>query len=184
MPIDQKITRMCVSALKSPTIILLSCGARNLSDPLPEICRKLILILHSCRLFVLSQHNARLRIMHFMSLTTIVCNCTLFRFLHTQSIALLQWIPWITSRIFGVFYIPCGASAFILLPVLPIRSLLLCRDKDGVDVVEDRQWTSLLMLEDSLALLDRLYRLSVFRERLKRLRMLWSTRRESAIAQD
>lgn len=54
-------------------------------------------------------------------------------------------------------------------PVLLIRSLLLCRDKDGVDVVEDRQWISLLMFEDSLALLDRLYRLSAFRQRLKRL---------------
>lgn len=51
--------------------------------------------------------------------------------------------------------------------LLPIRSLLLCRDREGVDVVEDRQWISLLMFEDSLALLDRLYRLSVFRERLK-----------------
>jgi hypothetical protein len=56
--------------------------------------------------------------------------------------------------------------------VLLIRSLLLCRDRDGVDVVEDRQWISLLMFEDSLALLDRLYRLSVFRERLKLLKTI------------
>lgn len=72
-------------------------------------------------------------------------------------------------RIFpSTFDVPCGASGFVLAPGLPIRSLLLCRDKDGVDVVEERPWTSLLMFDDSLALLERLYRLSFFRERLKR----------------
>lgn len=74
-----------------------------------------------------------------------------------------------TLQIFPVIFdIPCSTSAFVLVPCLPIRSLLLCRDKDGVDVVEERPCTSLLMFEDSLALLDRLYRLSIFRKRLKR----------------
>ena len=74
------------------------------------------------------------------------------------------------ADIFSYLNVPCSVSAFVLIPDLLIRSLLLCRDKDGVDVVEERPWTSLLMFEDSLALLDRLYRLSIFRERLKRQR--------------
>lgn len=94
------------------------------------------------------------------SLRYIVCAYAIHSLI-TDTIATLQIFP-------ATFDVPCGVSAFVLVPGLLIRSLLLCRDKDGVDVVEERPWTSLLMFEDSLALLDRLYRLSIFRERLKR----------------
>lgn len=49
-----------------------------------------------------------------------------------------------------------------------ILSLLLFLESDGVDVVDEKPWTSLLMFDESLTLLDLLDRLSVFRELLQK----------------
>ena len=54
------------------------------------------------------------------------------------------------------------------LPVFRSRSLLLFRDNDGVDALDEKQGTSLLTFDDSL--LDLLYLRSVFRGRLKSIR--------------
>lgn len=45
-------------------------------------------------------------------------------------------------------------SASEILGLLLILSLLLFRESDGVEVVDEKQWISLLIFEHSLALLD------------------------------
>ena len=57
-------------------------------------------------------------------------------------------------------------------PFFRSRSLLLFRDSDGVDALDEKQGTSLLTFDDSLALLDLLYLRSVFRGRLKSIRQI------------
>lgn len=50
---------------------------------------------------------------------------------------------------------------------MPILSRLLFRDNEGVEALDETQGISLLMLDESLALLDLLYLRSDFRGRLK-----------------
>lgn len=72
----------------------------------------------------------------------------------TDRIDLLDRVPWES----------CDAT----LGFLPTRSLLLFRESDGVDALDEKQGISLLALDDSLPLLDLLYLRSVLRQRLKR----------------
>lgn len=74
-------------------------------------------------------------------------------------------VIWRRTRRFNV---PCDDDSTV--NFFPARSLLLFRDSDGVDALDEKQGISLLTFDDSLALLDLLYLRSVFRDRLKSIR--------------
>ena len=74
-------------------------------------------------------------------------------------------VIWKRTRRFNV---PCDDDSTV--NFFPARSLLLFRDSDGVDALDEKQGISLLTFDDSLALLDLLYLRSVFRDRLKSIR--------------